>query len=62
MKRDLALIAGEEMKLIETILDYLDPHTQESYFSWRTEMLDKCPDMASYVVGPAFEEQREGAT
>ena len=32
MKRDRALITGEEMKLIETILDYLDRHTPESVF------------------------------
>ena len=50
MKRDRALITGEEMKLIETILDYPDRHTQEACFGWMTEMLDECPDMASSVV------------
>jgi hypothetical protein len=60
MKRDRALITGEEMKLIETILDYLDRHTQESCFSWMTEMLCECPEMAKYVVAPAFEEQLLG--
>ena len=60
MKRDRALITGEEMKLIETILDYLDRNTQEACFSWMTKMLDECPDMARYVVAPAFEEQLLG--
>jgi len=60
MKRDRALITGEEMKLIETILDYLDRNTQESCFIWMTEMLCECPEMAKYVVAPAFEEQLLG--
>ena len=60
MKRNRSLISGEEMKLIETILDYLDPNTQEACFTWMTEMLDECPDMAKYVVSPAFEEQLLG--
>ncbi len=61
MQRERALITGEEMKLIETILDYLDPHTQEDCFLWMTEMLDECPDMARSLVAPAFEEQLLGA-
>ena len=60
MQRDRSLITGEEMKMIESILDYLDRHTQESCFSWMTEMLYECPDMARYVVAPAFEEQLLG--
>jgi hypothetical protein len=61
MKRDLTLISGEEMKLIETILDYLDRNTQEACFTWMTGMLNECLDMARYVVAPAFEEQLLGA-
>ncbi len=61
MKRDRRLITGEDMKLIETILDYLDQHTQESCFHWMTEMLTESPTMAKYVVAPAFEEQLLGA-
>ncbi len=61
MQRNRALITGEDMKLIETILDYLDRHTQESCFTWMTEMLNECPNMARYVVAPAFEEQLLGA-
>jgi len=61
MQRNRALITAEDMKLIETILDYLDPHTQESCFTWMTEMLYECPTMAKYVVAPAFEEQLLGA-
>ncbi len=61
MRRDRRLITGEDMKLIETILDYLDRNTQEACFTWMTELLDKCPDMARYVIAPAFEEQLLGA-
>ena len=61
MQRERTLITGEDMKLIETILDYLDSHTQEACFTWMREMLAECPDMARYVVGPAFEEQLLGA-
>ena len=60
IQRDMAFITGEEMKLIETILDYLDRHTQESCFDWMTEMLCERPDMGKYVVAPAFEEQLLG--
>ena len=61
MQREWALITGEEMKLIESILDYLDPKTQEACFKWMTEMLDECPTMTNYVVSMAFEEQLLGA-
>jgi hypothetical protein len=61
MQRDRSLITGEEMKLIESIMDYLDRHTQESCFNWMTEMLCERPDIAKYVVAPAFEEQLLGA-
>ncbi len=61
MQRDRRLITGEDMKLIETILDYLDQHTRESCFHWMTEMLTESPTMAKYVVAPAFEEQLLGA-
>ena len=40
MKRDRSLISGEGMKLIETILDYLDRKTQEACFGWMVKMLD----------------------
>ena len=61
IRRDRTLITGEEMKLIESILDYLDRHTQESCFGWMTEMLCERPEMARYVVAPALEEQLLGA-
>ena len=61
MRRDWSLISGEEMKLIESILDYLDPNTQATCFNWMTKLLTECPDMARYVVAPAFEEQLIGA-
>ena len=61
MKKNWSLLTGEEMKTIESILDYLDPHTQETCFNWMSELLEECPDMARYVVAPAFEEQLLGA-
>lgn len=61
MQRNRTLITGEDMKMIESILDYLDPHTQKSCFDWMTKMLYVRPDMARYVVAPAFEEQLLGA-
>ena len=61
MGRNRSLITGDEMKLIESILDYLDPKTQETCFNWMTELLCERPEMARYVVAPAFEEQLLGA-
>ena len=61
MQRDMALIMGEDMKLIETIMDYLDRHTQESCFCWMTDILYERPDMARHIVASAFEEQLLGA-
>jgi hypothetical protein len=59
--RDRSLITGEDIKLIESIIDYLDPHTQETCFHWMTDLLCERPEMARYVVVPAFDEQLLGA-
>lgn len=59
--RDRSLITGEDIKLIESIIDYLDPHTQETCFHWMTDLLCERPEMARYVVAPAFDEQLLGA-
>jgi hypothetical protein len=59
--RDRALITGEDIKLIESIIDYLEPHTQETCFRWMTDLLCERPEMARYVVAPAFDEQLLGA-
>jgi hypothetical protein len=61
MQRNRALITGEDMKLIETIIDYLDRHTQETCFVWMIDILCERPDMARHVVASAFEEQLLGA-
>ena len=55
--RDCALITREDMKMIETIIDYLDRKTQEACFSRMIDILGKRPDMARYTVSLAFDEQ-----
>lgn len=59
--RDRSLITREELKLIESIIDYLDRHTQETCFGWMTEILCERPEMARYIVSSAFDEQLLGA-
>ena len=61
LNRDLTLITGEDIKTIESIIDYLDGKTQESCFSRMIDILIKRPDMARYTVSMAFEEQILGA-
>ncbi|MDH5587821.1 MAG: DnaJ domain-containing protein [Nitrospirota bacterium] len=61
MKRNLALITGEDMKLIESIIDYLDRTTQEACFDWMTNIVCEHREMARHVVASAFEEQLLGA-
>jgi hypothetical protein len=61
MLRDRSLITSEEVKLIESIIDYLEKNTQESCFSWMTEILCERPEMARHVVSSAFDEQLLGA-
>jgi hypothetical protein len=61
MHRDRSFITREEMKLIESIIDYLDTHTQETCFAWMTDLLCERPEMAKYVVTSAFDEQLLGA-
>ncbi len=51
------LIDGEDTKVIETIIDYLDRKTQEKCFNWMTELLEERPDMARHLVASAFDEQ-----
>ncbi|MCA9451620.1 MAG: DnaJ domain-containing protein, partial [Nitrospira sp.] len=61
MYRDRSLITREEIKLIESIIDYLDTHTQETCFVWMTDLLCERPEMAKHVVTSAFDEQLLGA-
>jgi curved DNA-binding protein CbpA len=55
--RDCALITREDIKMIETIIDYLDRKNQEACFSRMIDILGKRPDMARYTVSLAFDEQ-----
>lgn len=61
MYRDRSLITREEIKLIESIIDYLDTHTQETCFAWLTDLLCERPEMAKHLVTSAFDEQLLGA-
>ena len=60
--RDRSDITGEDMNMIDSIIDYLPPRTQEKCFAWMTELLCERPEMARYVVSLAFEEQLLGAS
>lgn len=60
MRRDRSIITGEDITMIESIIDYLDAHTQETCFGWMTDILCERPGMARYVVSPAFDEQLLG--
>ncbi len=57
MAKVYGLITHEDIKTIETIIDYLDRHTQEKCFTWMTELLEKRPEMARHLVSSAFDEQ-----
>ena len=59
--RDRSLITGEDLKIIESIIDYLDTKTQETCFGWMIDLVCERPEMARYVVSPAFDEQLLGA-
>ncbi len=61
IRRDQAEITGEEIKLIESIIDYLDGHTRETCFEWMTDLLGERPETAKWLVTPAFDEQLSGA-
>ena len=55
--RDLSLITREDIKMIETIIDYLDTKTQEACFGRMMDIIGKRPDMARHTVTLAFDEQ-----
>lgn len=61
MQRDRSRITGDEIKIIESILDYLDRNTLETCFGWMTDILCERPEMTRYMVAPAFDEQLLGA-
>jgi hypothetical protein len=57
IRRDKSLITGEDIRIIESIIDYLDRRTQETCFGWMIDILCKRPDMARHTVSLAFNEQ-----
>ena len=57
IRKDLALMTGEDIKMIETIIDYLDRKTQKACFGRMIDMVNKRSEMAKYTVNLAFEEQ-----
>ena len=57
IQRDTALITGEDIKIIESIIDYLDRGTQETCFEWMIDIVDNRPEMARHTVALAFDEQ-----
>jgi len=61
IRRDRSLITGEEVKIIESIIEYLDSATRETCFGWMTDMLCERPEMSRHIVAPAFDEQLLGA-
>jgi len=57
IRKDLSLITGEDLKIIETIIDYLDTVTQETCLNRLVQLIEQHPDMARHAVTLAFEEQ-----
>lgn len=57
IQRDLLLITGEDIKTIESIIDYLDLKTQEACFGRMIDILYKRSEMARHTVSLAFDEQ-----
>lgn len=57
LRRDQSLITGGDIRIIESIIDYLDGKTQKTCFDWMVQILCKRPEMARYTVPLAFDEQ-----
>jgi hypothetical protein len=57
IERNKKLITGEDIRIIESIIDYLDRRTQERCFDWMTVLLCTRPEMARHAVSLAFDEQ-----
>ncbi len=57
LQKESALITREDIKLIESIIDYLDRTLQESCFDRMIEIFSQRPEMAKYIVALAFDEQ-----
>ncbi|GJL63364.1 MAG: hypothetical protein NPIRA04_20180 [Nitrospirales bacterium] len=57
IQQDCALITRDDLKMIETIIDYLETKIQEACFKRMIELIGKRPEMARYTVTLAFDEQ-----
>ena len=57
IQKDCSLITREDIKIIESIIDYLDKKTQESCFRRMFRIICKHPEQARHTVSLAFEEQ-----
>lgn len=57
IRRDCSLITREDIKMIESIIDYLDRKTQKACFGRMIDMLWQRPEMARHTVSLAFDEQ-----
>ncbi|MGB0910981.1 MAG: J domain-containing protein [Nitrospirales bacterium] len=57
IRRDCSLITYEDIKLLESIIDYLERKLQEACFARMIDIIDKLPEMARHTVSLAFEEQ-----
>ncbi len=57
IQRDCALMTGEDIRMIESIIDYLDRKTQEACFGRMVDIVCQRPDIARHTVSLAFDEQ-----
>ena len=57
IQKQCALITTEDIKMIESIIDYLERKHQEACFVKMIDLLHKQPKMAKYIVPLAFDEQ-----
>ncbi len=57
IQKNISLVTQEDIKMIESIIDYLDRKTQESCFNRMIDILCKRPEVARYTVSLAFDEQ-----
>ena len=57
IQRDQSFITGKDIKVIESIIDYLDKKTQETCFGWMIDLIGNRPEMAKHTVTLAFDEQ-----
>ena len=55
--KDLSMVTAEDIKLIETIIDYLDHKTRKACFNRMIDLLNDHPNMTRHTVTLAFEEQ-----